>query len=375
VPGLPTAKEEAENSKNEALRIQKRFLENIEDASTKLALSTAKEKAMSESRSSSPGPYGDVGAGLTPAEEEDRRDLFLKPEEMERNPDGSHKRPYGLAPLPPAAETLTAEEYRHAYGPYESPAGSSAMTQGAGFLTRWEVAGAGQKLAGKTIYGWPDARNPASLKARWSEGDVLRPATSNSDIVVAKSSDMLAAEAAERAKLAAVIQRDLQRLALKRDKSTPLFGQEHREVAEASSSSSGLGGFMGNGTGSLEGFIGFQGARHDVIAPVDGSTIVKKRASHDVIAPVDGGTQITHVVGWGTGSIGVKGARHDVIAPVDGSISVKGESRDVIAPVDGGTKITPMIVPTAAANPKPKAPKPKAPGGILCASAIYPKHM
>jgi hypothetical protein len=47
-----------------------------------------------------------------------------------------------------------------------------------------------------------------------------------------------------------------------RDKSTPLFGQtltsEQREVDEASSSSSGLGGSMGNGTGSLEGFIGFR---------------------------------------------------------------------------------------------------------------------
>ena len=47
-----------------------------------------------------------------------------------------------------------------------------------------------------------------------------------------------------------------------RDKSTPLFGQtltsEQREIDEASSSSSGLGGSMSNGTGPIEGFIGFR---------------------------------------------------------------------------------------------------------------------
>jgi hypothetical protein len=47
-----------------------------------------------------------------------------------------------------------------------------------------------------------------------------------------------------------------------RAKSTPLFGQtltsEQREIDEASSSSSGLGGSMGNGTGPLEGSIGFR---------------------------------------------------------------------------------------------------------------------
>jgi hypothetical protein len=119
-----------------------------------------KEALRTEQREapSSPGPYGDVGAaarrllhglaaaedgrkaewrhggwrkmvevpssprtssdvGMTAAEDEDRRDLCLKPDESYH----PSARPYGLAPLPPAPETLTAEEYKKAYGPYESP--------------------------------------------------------------------------------------------------------------------------------------------------------------------------------------------------------------------------------------------------------------